>query len=542
MNKQFLWIVKDQSSKQLSNSSRPEEAKIRQHVQCSRTQAQEKRCGKKSIGPSLSLNAVFVRLSSREKQRLDYFICRTAPEWSGWKDDTFWNILVLQTAQRDAAIAHGLIAIAAWHESSSIGLRSDSATELRQMAWSQQSKAMALLGRSQELTHSISLISCVILASLQSYSGEYQEYRLLRSATTIVDEIERSEMVGKRHSLRLSDQTITKEVSTLINRFRERLCMMGDMPAALSSSARHHRAQGYRQRQPPLVPISFSTLRQARDCLESILDWGHDNVLEAQITTAARNQFLEVLAQYVKKWEQSLDATKFAERQVHSLNLLQIAALNGMLLVSTCYSPDESVFDLYLPIFSRIMDLVTGLSTVSVYQGQVSFGIDCGLIDIVAFVGSRCREPKIRQSALHWLQNSTRLEGDRISSETALIVRAWINLEDKAGLDDDDFPKACPESHRRRLLAGERYHERHLIKLSFISYPYDPATGATVDEVWIQNKKGDETAMSMAGQTTTVDQVPDAIFGRGHAAFLHLEQGNYHHLYTKRFNFPIPRV
>lgn len=534
MNRKFLWITKDSTSKNLSRSSRSEEAEIRRHVQCERTETLARRgqCWDTLIPPNLS---VMHDLGPGERRSLDYFIHRTAPKWSGWQDHAFWNGLALQASQQNLAIAHGLVAIAAWHESSSMPSDPVSASRLGRLAAAQHGMALTLLCNSKGLTHSISLISSVILASLQSYGGQYQEYRLLRAGEAILNEVLKSVVPRASGDLESATTQVGREVRPLISRLQERLCMMGDMPGALARSAQYRESQNHARQDLPLLPKAFLTLRDARDCLESILNWGRDHVAEAQYLAETRKMFHSLLVGGVKRWERCLDTMRLPEAHEKStMNLLKIAALNGMVLLLTCCSPKETTFDIYNPIFHRIMNLVMEMPLSHGRYGRVSFGIDSGLIDIVAFVGSRCRDSKIRRSALEWLKGNTRIEGQRLSGETGQIVQAWIELEEQGGTCE---PVIDSESRRRRLLAGERYHDQHLTKLLFVSYPYDPGSDATVDEIWIHTSGG-VTPCTPDLPTNN----PDAIFSPGHASFFDRKHNIFHHLQTTNFYFPIPRV
>ena len=541
MNKHFLWITKDSNSKQLSHSSRPEESRIRHHVQRNRIESMKRERRSRNVQVPTPLNPSVVNLKPGEQRSLSYFIHRTAPEWSGWQDSGFWNGLALQAGQQDQAIAHGLIAIAAWHERSSTPSNSALAPQLRQLASSQYSRALALVCTSNELTYSASLISCVILASLQSYSGNYQEYRLLRSGMAMLEEVHKVGVTSDQQNFGAAHGTISREISDLINRLQERLCMMGDLPAALAYSVQYRTAQSHPKRDLPLIPTSFYTLRHARDCIESILNWGHDHVIEFQSSPATWNSFSDLLQEYIEQWEGALNATNFANTPNHHLHLLQISALNGEVLLLSYSAQEETAYDSYASVFRRIMHLITHIPSPNVYCGRVSFGIDCSLIDVVAFVGTRCREPTIRRSALDWLQNSPRFEGERLSSDTAEIVQAWIDLEEPELV----YSSAdTPESRRRRLLVGERYHAQRVVKLLFSSSPYVPAAGAQVDVVWVRTDM--QTDLMEADMVVCSERMPiitpDVIIGPSHAAFLDRKKGMYHHLHTTTFHFPIPRA
>ena len=344
-----------------------------------------------------------------------------------------------------------------------------------------------------------------------------------------------------RHGPNTANERILNQVHALITLFEERLCMMGDQIAAFACSVRRHPHQNRPCRELPVIPMSFYTLRYARDCIEGILAWGHDHVVDFQDTDSERKAFHSLLQDKVPLFQQALDSTTLPAPPEDDLNLLRVAALNGMVLLLSYPVREETDFDSYNTMFGRIMHLVTELPSSNVQPGRVSFGIDCGLIDIVAFIGSRCREPGIRHRAFSWLRNSARFEGERLSSVSAQIISAWISLEEgKPG----EQPDAIPELHRRRLVAGERYHDQGLIKLIFSPSPYVINEGARMEVVWLETVTGNnltELDRSLYGKERPI-QMPDVIFGPGHAAFLDHEKGAYHHLHTRRFHCPVPRA
>jgi hypothetical protein len=533
MSQKFLWISKDSTSKYLSHSSRSEDTKIRHHVQRQRVnnRSEEGRHRYPDLRPALTATL----LRPEEKRSLDYFTYKTAPEWSGWSDGDFWNVLALQTSQQDVAIAHGLVAIAAFHESSSSPLDTDHADWLRHFAMLQHDLALKCLASTQNLSHPLSLVSCVILASLESYEGRF---RLLRSGAAIIDEALQSVRSESVRLLPNASTRVSSGVIALISRLQGRLCMMGDMPAALACSARHHRSLRLPQRHLPASPSSFLTLRAARDCLDAILVWGLDHVIEAHESTETSNDFGALLTRCLERWKAALKAMKSASTGNTKL-LLQIAALNGMVLLLTSCSSNETVFDTYNPVFRQIMNLVAQISVPHAPQARVSFGVDDGLIDMIAFVGSRCRDSETRRSALHWLEARPRAEGERLSGETAQVVKAWIDLEERHRTSDSSLP---PESQRRRLLSGERYHDHDLIKLTFVPYPYDNVSRGTADEVWIYTGRNGTDHSSRTGPEHMPVGRSDAVFGPGYAAFLDREQNKVHRLRSTAFHFPIPRV
>ena len=351
MEAQFLWVIKTPKSTYLSRSSRMEEARIRHHVQ--RQQSRVLRDQKEEFPMLITPRLWELKLNREEKRSLGFFIHRSVPECAGWQDEYFWSTLVLQACSQDPAVVHGLVAIAAWHEFSFISPSDGKAADLQRLLASQHSKAFSLACTAKGLTHSTSLISCIVLASLQSHQGDYQTFRLIRSGLAIVQEV--NMLNGLRH-MHISRSFINDSVRPLIERLRESLCTMTDQPAALSSSIKQAEMQDRPKQHLPLVPARFKTLRHARDSLEAILKWGHDHVLASHSCVMASEFYHSLLSERIQYWGCSLDNSGLPRP-----SLLHIAALNGLILLSTFNSRQEMAFDIHIPIFRRIMEFASQL-------------------------------------------------------------------------------------------------------------------------------------------------------------------------------------
>jgi hypothetical protein len=539
MQNQFLWVVKDSKSEHLSRSSRSEESKIRRHVQRQRLIHQERTssvehtqiaaCNK--LPNQAWPHPLYPDLTWHERRSLSFFTCWTAREWSSWEDNKFWNTLVLQACYLDLHIAYGLIAIATWHEyctSPSAGINRN---QLEAFALTQCVKAFASGRISKHSTMSINLISCIILSTLQNFRADYQAYRLLRSARAMLNDLNSLDEKGFVESI-VTRGFIVKEVRPILSRMEARLYVMCDQPAALLHSVQHsqtHQSSQYL----PTIREAFPDLRSARDCLEAILDWGHNHVL-AFLNAGNKETFNTILHWHIDQWQatlsqcQSFDASKI---------LLHIVSLNGLVLLSTFNSRAETDFDAYNPILGRIIDLVAQLPSSNQAHKCVSFGTDTGLIGIIAFVGSRCRDPAIRHYALEWLLEAERLEGDRLRSNSGHIIRAWMILEEAGGRIRESGD--ILETARRRLVAGECYYTQKRLKLIFARAPYDSSAQGKTDVVWLDDNN---PANYKTVELIHREDMPDVVFSPCHAAFLDDEQAAYYHIHTSRFYFPIPKT
>ena len=258
METQILWIVKNTRSEHLSRSSKSEEAKIRHHVQRRRLAAWRHRHRVARI--STSFDPCCADLQPDERRSLQFFIQRTGPEWCGWQDGHFWNVLALQASQNDSAIVHGLVAIAGCHEYTLSPADSNRAAQLRKLTSQQYANAFSVASNVNNMTYCTSLISCVILTSLQTYyRRDYQFYRLLRSGRAMIEEVGKFE-----GSLSISTHCLVNEsVRPLLDRLHARLCMMGDQFAALAHSIQHRKSQKQIKAELPPVPSLFINLRSA---------------------------------------------------------------------------------------------------------------------------------------------------------------------------------------------------------------------------------------------------------------------------------------
>lgn len=184
--------------------------------------------------------------------------------------------------------------------------------------------------------------------------------------------------------------------------------------------------------------------------------------------------------------------------------------------------------------------ILTHLSTTGHATCHFSFGTEAGLLDIVAFIGTRCRDAKMRGSAEDWLRAAARTEGQRHGLVSAHIIRAWRELEERdCALRSGDGIIQIPETKRRRLLFGARYHDARVIRLAFVRHPYAIELGAQIEDVWISEATGASQGVWDAGAFG----LPDVCIGPCGTAFMDgREQGGYHHVTLDRFFFATPRT
>jgi len=184
MNGGLLWVNKDSSSTHLSRSSKAETARIRAHVQhlsiqsrqrrksappprttrtssksvsedeCSTpadiewsenepTEDEIKRLPKQTQDSWILPSSVLTWLpgaTSEEKRSFLFFLRRTAQEWSGYRDVSFWNVLVPQASAAHQSIFHSVTALGALHESLELNNDPNQEANLQQLLWQRTSR------------------------------------------------------------------------------------------------------------------------------------------------------------------------------------------------------------------------------------------------------------------------------------------------------------------------------------------------------------------------------------------------------------------
>lgn len=473
-----------------------------------------------------SLHWSWLGLCSNERRSLAFFELRTAREWSGWEDLYFWETLVLQVSQQNISVARSLIAVSCLHEE--METTGDiERTRLQSLMRIQSVRATEALTKGSELSYFEALVSCIIMICFHGIRHSPASFLLLKSGLRMVEECRSTHVSVEEREL------VDKQLRPLISRITSKPCRMVEMGLTLKHSIQRYGAQNSSKKAEfPLVPTSFRTLDEAKDSLQQILDWGHDHVPLHSARDPSQEPFPTTLYGLRHAWESAIVQPNLCKgpRSNRSRNLLIAACIVGVVLLVTADCHQESVYDDHEQDFERAISLI---EQVRVTRETADFGIDSGLIDIIVFLGNKCRHPKLRRRALQLLGNGGRIEGDRIASNPATILQAFIALEER-GLT---VTSSCdiPESNRLRLVYGQQFTAQRRIELF-----YETADGLRRESSSVSLAAPGSAKMNTATNTQT--NTPNAIFSAGHAAYLEDWQSRtYFRVEMDRFYFPIPK-
>ncbi|KAJ9612638.1 hypothetical protein H2200_004235 [Cladophialophora chaetospira] len=601
MPESLLWINKDSGSSVLSRSSRAETKQIRKHVQHERQVKAKAEAAAKSTStcdksprkrtkdrsppeertvnieqPELRLDTnvqvqspehhrsifsaisptyssptspsgrLFQALSSfpglepQEHRSLVFFCQRTAPEWSGWRDAAFWNKLILQACHQNRSILHGVVALGALHESSEVDGESDEHCDLQQLALYQSTKAsrMAYETAMSDIT---ALISCVIFICLQNLQDSHTAYQLLKSGHSLITDID-ARLASGELILSDSEKTVLNNfVRPIIERLRMRFCSIVDIPSALALSASIKRSKTEQRLTRPEIPYCFGNLLEARNKLEEIVDWAQENI-DPSLQHLEQREQVQAL---VTNWLAALDDTAVTRREryealITSKKLLRAAALVASILFDTLGTSEECNYDRHLDKFAEIIELYKDAIGDPVRAPRTtSFGIDSGVIDTLAFIAGRCRDPSIRRMAITLLSHTNRTEGDLQGCTGSTIMQTLMDVEEEGLIVNE--ASDIPESHRLRIWEDHQYWETGEIRIFFVKWPYDPSMGAEVKTapVYLPLLSRAAKERSALGSSTGL---PNVRYGRGFGAFLEEGTQTYYQITLSSFFMPMPRL
>lgn len=485
--------------------------------------------------------STFPGLDPQELRSLIFFCQRTAPEWSGWRDASFWNKLILQACHHNQSILHGVVALGALHESTEIDGESDERSHLQELALHQSSKASRMAFETA-VSDIATLISCIIFVCLQNLQDSHTAYQLLKSGHSLISDIDHRLVSG---DLILSDNektVLNSFLRPIIERLRMRFCSIVDIPSALALSAAIKRSKSERRLALPDIPYCFTNLLEARNKLEEIVEWAQESVEPSIPGGEERSQVQALLANWIAALDElGISVLERYKALITSKKLLKAAALVASILFDTLGTHEECNYDIHVERFAEIIELYkTAIGDHARAPRRVSFGIDSGVIDTLSFVAGRCRDPFVRRSAIDLLAQTNRSEGDLQGCTGSTILQTLMDFEEE-GLHVTSAGDV-PESQRLRIWEDHQYWETGEIRIFFVKWPYDPSLGAEVKQGSVYLPRNSLRIAKEKAAPGSPTGLPNVKYGRGFGAFLEEGTRTYHHITLSSFFMPMPRL
>lgn len=131
--------------------------------------------------------------------------------------------MALQACQHNKGIAHALISLSATHESLDIGHDPNRQTHLQRLAFNQSSKALRNISTSS-ISHSVALISCVILICLHHHHDRSLALHLLRAGQRLLAEVRAGRSPGVRQISSVERHLVLKDLAPMFEHLQTSLC------------------------------------------------------------------------------------------------------------------------------------------------------------------------------------------------------------------------------------------------------------------------------------------------------------------------------
>ena len=594
MNGGLLWVNKDSSSTHLSRSSKAETARIRAHVQHLSIQSRTRRKSapplrnsrknSKSYSTDRRPSEALIQVkkedeqkdyqpvltpekltdtriltdsltwlpaaSSEEKRSFLFFLKRTAQEWSGYRDVSFWNMLVPQASAAHKAIFHSVTALGALHESFESNHDTYREGQLQQLLWQQCSKA-ANVAKSGQITHTVALMSCIILVCLQNLQSNPVAFQMLRTGANLVNDLE-MKIANGTLTLTISEQTLLDDyLKPILEKLGTRYCFIVDLPSAFALHVATKQTENSYRTETPALPAKFASLLEARNYLERLASWCIINTTSNDPQNGVFCAQKGLVNALITKWHDLLEKIDSAVYKEHpnlivSKSLLKAAGMVTRILFDTLGSSEECIYDKHLEKFREIVQIYDNVSQASRVKRRqkVSFGIDTGIVHTLAFVIGRCRDPKVRRDALNLMERDDHVEGDMRASTGMNVLNRLVEVEE-AGRQIT-CQEDILEQDRIRIWEDQQFWHSGVVKIFFIRHPYDPQKGAKFQEEWARmpvriTDEADQPS-SPATQRSVDLELPNVVFARGMAAFLDESSGTYHRVTISSFFLPMPRM
>lgn len=425
-------------------------------------------------------------VNADEQASMEWFVYRSAPKLPGAFASTFWTSILIQASSSERAVFHAVLTLSSVHRRTIPDdvLECNNAAGNEVFILRQCDKAMMhlryhILGNCKASV-TIALIVCAIFVHLEFLRGCYQTGLIhLRHGLGLLAET--AQLFGDaRNDRSNAGQTITDE--WIVKIFRN-----------LYIQARSLGQEYYYSWPNLLMPTSdvvvqsFQSIEDARQSLYNLVIRTlelrdkfdiqkslSDEAMIGQLCTAQ-----ETIRSGLDNWLRALPSTTSSVTPLTSESsmdliawkLLRIYRTTVSIMLDTCLSPSESVFDNHTPIFQSIITQCVSIfheaNLLPIHQrrlsqtsGPVESVADIGCIMPLYYTAIKCRVHRIRWQAIKMLSYLPHKEGIWDSELLACIARKLVEIEERDQLGGQEIRRdwslsAIPSGHDEWLSPEE---------------------------------------------------------------------------------------
>ncbi|KAJ5775926.1 uncharacterized protein N7511_000937 [Penicillium nucicola] len=392
---------------------------------------------------SLSPNTVW-----RERRAFAYYFQHTATSIGGGLDIDFWRTIVPQVCRSEPAVWDAMISISSLFESPDpypdlVPLRRDHPHKLNQnqrdaLSWYSRSVSAVRQGLERGGVGVFTgLITCVLFICVEALLGDMDEsLHLYNQGVHLIhalrDRKDCGAMTATESSLledtivpifiRLGAVTLHSLADPMSTLLRETECDFTQEVIFVSlKSARE-----------AIVLLSAEIHRFEQVC-EQELEKSHAPHISPRLMVRQRT-----LSVKLQRWHAAftrLTASPFKNEQFSTCALL--LAYHEMLFVmlGVCHSPSRITTDVYTPNFQNMIEnsiiALNGSARPDGSQPPFTFEISVGLP--LFFTCVRCRDPKLRRTAIAMLRKAHRVLGLHNRDQGIILIEAVVMIEENNG-------------------------------------------------------------------------------------------------------------
>lgn len=401
--------------------------------------------------------------SAKERHSIDFFFHHTAKNISGYFDPSFWDHHIMRLGHSEPAIRHAVVAISTIHERAA-GKCQATVTDMNDcFAIQSYNKAITCLTsqRSVESSLHIPLTACVLFVCLEFFRGDvFAALRHIQGGLSILNSYQDSKSerrISATHSPTSSYSSNPVE-GDIIQAIKSIFSQLHFVNALFDPTSSPTVAPSGGCLNPfSSTPLVFTSVGQARQ-----MRYDLGNRATALIMSASKAKYSmgisteQITDQYLlevqfQRWTKAMD--EFMVRQYQHMSsqeqkaakVTMMHALSSWINLSTCFSPEEMVFDQYKDKFQKIVELADGIirdGSRCPSQALNPFSFELGLIPPLQFTVMKCRSPSVRRRALAILGSSHWREG-LFDSYRAYKVFSRVMAIEEAELDDSQAPPDC---------------------------------------------------------------------------------------------------
>jgi hypothetical protein len=443
--------------------------------------------------------APFPGVSREERALLDYFQKAPNLKMGGIFKCEFWDSLVLQASETVPGVRYAIIALASVHRSR-FTTGDDGNTFSRKhddsFALKQYNNAIKDLISHQSIH--IAAISCMLFTCLEMLRGELQRMNThFQHGINLVRHIQGRPRRHQRNRgiLMVRDpQPLDEDLIHIFTRLRVQFLMLGydplDSGPLFAPDVRHTR--------PLTIPMVFSTVSAVRRSLDTILNSVVDLIVcveKEYLTTnvhspppptlVGQQRELQVtVSDWIAAFEISIPSLLLNAPLFERLGLciLRIYGDIVTVMLSTCFSVKETVYDTFTSVFESIIRQSEELFALGVNAtpgtkmkgegGHRSVGSkngSCFSTDMFCYpplyyTALKCRIPHLRRHAVTLLQQYPQIKGLWTGSLLARTATRIIDMEER-GFSAALSPSSvhCKDSRALRITSPAKVVQENLV-------------------------------------------------------------------------------